>query len=573
MKKILFQYLSFLWKSKLKFILYIFILIVWAVLSNIQPYFYKLFIDRFSEGNLEAVYQVFKIVILVGISGLIIEQIGHIVGDWLLIPTMENIRLTVFKKIQDLDFTYHVNKSTGSLVSAVKRGQGSLWNLFYEIRNIIQLIIGFMVVIFFFSRLNLNFLYVILISGGLFATLGPWLIKKNMDARREFNKESDEMSGMVTDNLINFETVKMFAKEDWELNRLKKKFIPWKDKLWDFAWTYRYFGTTFGLITLGGVISSMYLGIRGVQNNRLSTGDFIMIIGFIQSFFNQMSNLIHRIRSIAKDKTDLEKYFGILKEQSFVEDPKNPIKIREVRGRIDFNNVSFSYPEGKEDALNNFTLNIKPGESIALVGESGAGKTTVTKLLLRCYDPLEGRVMLDGKDIRRFKKSDLRKHIGVVPQEPVLFNQSIEYNIGYGKKNVTHKEVVGAAKMALLHKFITSLPKGYETKVGERGIKLSGGQKQRMAIARMILSNPEIIIFDEATSQLDSESEKKIQQAFWKAAKNKTTLIIAHRLSTITKADRIIVMEEGEIIETGSHNELIKKKDSRYNQFWQLQTK
>lgn len=573
MKKIIFKYLDFLWEFKFRFILYLLIIILWGILSNIQPYFYKLFIDRFTEGNINAVYRVFKIVVLVGILGLAIEQIGHIVGDWLLIPAMENIRLTIFQKIQELDFIYHVNKSTGSLISAVKRGQGSLWNLFHEIRNITRVIIGFLVIIFFFSRLNLNFLYIILISGALFLTFGPFLIKKHMKARRAFNKEADEMSGMVTDNLINFETVKMFAKENWELNRLKNKFIPWKDKLWDYAWTYRYFGTIFGLITLSGVLSSMYLGIKGVQNNWLTTGDFIMIIGFIQSFFNQMSNLIHRIRSIAKDKTDLEKYFGILDEEPCVENPENPLKIREVRGRIDFNNVSFSYPEGKEDALNNFTLKIKPGESIALVGESGAGKTTVTKLLLRCYDPLEGRITLDGRDIRRFKKSDLRKHIGVVPQEPILFNHSIEYNIGYGMKNASHKDIVGAAKMALLHKFITSLPNGYQTKVGERGIKLSGGQKQRMAIARMILSNPEIIIFDEATSQLDSESEKKIQKAFWKAAKNKTTIIIAHRLSTITKADRIIVMEEGEIIETGSHQKLIADEDSRYNQFWKLQTK
>lgn len=573
MKKIILKYLSFLWNYKLRFIFYLLILIIWAILSNIQPYFYKLFIDRFSEGDINAVFRLFKIVALIGVLGIIVEQIGHILGDWLLIPAMEDIRLKIFKKIQDLDFVFHVNKSTGSLISAVKRGQGSLWNLFYEIRNITRLVIGFLVIIFFFSRLNLSFFYVLLISASLFIALGPFLIKKHMQARKEFNQESDQMSGIVTDNLINFETVKLFAKEDWELNRLKDKFIPWKEKLWNYAWTYRYFGTTLGLITLSGVLLSMYLGIKGVQNNRFTTGDFIMILGFIQSFFNQMSNLIHRIRNIAKDKTDLEKYFEILDLEPQVEDPKKPLKIGKVRGDIHFNKVFFSYPEGKEDALNNFTLNIKAGESIALVGKSGAGKTTVTKLLLRCYDPLEGRITLDGRDIKRFKKSELRKHIGVVPQEPILFNQSIEYNIGYGMENSTRKQVEGAAKTALLHKFIISLPNGYQSQVGERGIKLSGGQKQRLAIARMILSNPEIIIFDEATSQLDSDSEKKIQKAFWQASKNKTTIIIAHRLSTITKVDRIIVMEEGEIIETGTHSKLIKKKDSRYNQFWKLQTK
>ncbi len=268
----------------------------------------------------------------------------------------------------------------------------------------------------------------------------------------------------------------------------------------------------------------------------------------------------------------MEKYFEILDEEIRIKDPENPVKIEDVRGEIVFDNVSFSYPEGKEDALNNFDLRIKPGQSVALVGESGAGKTTVTKILLRCYDPDSGKVLVDGTDIRKYKKSDFRKHLGVVPQEPILFNQSIEYNIGYGMKNASEEDVKRAARMALLDKFIDSLPNKYETKVGERGIKLSGGQKQRMAIARMILSEPEIIIFDEATSQLDSESEEKIQKAFWKAAEGKTTIIIAHRLSTITQSDRILVMEEGEIIEEGTHKQLSQDKDSRYYKFWQLQT-
>lgn len=547
-------------------------MIVWSILSNVQPYFYKLFIDYFSKGDFQTTYRILKIFIAVSLADVVIGQASQVISDWLIIPTLEYTRLKVFKKIQNLDFAFHVNKSTGSLISAVKRGHGAFWNLFYETRSIFRVIIGFIVILFFFYRLELNFLYLLIGNAGMLFTVSYLVIKSHIKTRREFNIVDDKMSGIITDNLINFETVKFFAKESWEFNRLKEKFISWKEKLWDYAWTFRYFGFSFDFITYAGVIAAIFLGIKGIQQNKLSTGDFIMIIGFIQSFLEQMRNLLLRIRNIAKEKTDLEKYFQLLDEDTKVEDPDNPLEIKKVHGEIVFDNVSFSYPEGKEDALNNFDLKISPGESIALVGESGAGKTTVTKLLLRCYDPDQGRILLDGTDIRNFKKSDLRKHIGVVPQDPILFNQSIEYNIGYGMKNATDKDVKQAAKMALLNKFIESLPKKYETRVGERGIKLSGGQKQRMAIARMILSDPEIIIFDEATSQLDSESEEKIQKAFWKAAKNKTTLIIAHRLSTITRADRIIVMEAGKIVETGIHAELSNNKNSRYYKFWQLQT-
>jgi len=218
-------------------------------------------------------------------------------------------------------------------------------------------------------------------------------------------------------------------------------------------------------------------------------------------------------------------------------------------------------------------LNIKKGESVALVGRSGAGKTTVIKLLMRFYDPYKGKILIDGININKFTKSQLRNFMGIVPQEPILFNNTISYNIGYPNNNSSFKEIEAASKLAHIDSFIKSLPNGYNTLVGERGVKLSGGQKQRLAIARMIVSNPDIIIFDEATSQLDSESEKYIQDSFWKVSEGKTTIIIAHRLSTAMRADRIIVLDQGKIVEEGSHTTLLNKKDSLYKKFWNLQTK
>ena len=277
-----------------------------------------------------------------------------------------------------------------------------------------------------------------------------------------------------------------------------------------------------------------------------------------------------RLRELAKNYTDLEKFIAILDIYPEVKDPVSPKVLNNPHGDISFKNVSFAYYESKE-IMHNFNLNIKDGESVAFVGPSGAGKTTIIKLLLRFFDCLSGSISIDGVDIKDLKKTYLRKIIGMVPQEPVLFNDTILYNISYPNKNATLEDVRKAASAANLDNFIESLPKKYETKVGERGIKLSGGQKQRLAIARVFLANTPILIFDEATSQLDSISEKLIQNSLWKVAKSKTAIIIAHRLSTVMRADRIIVLDKGRIIEEGAHKDLINTKNGLYKQLWTMQ--
>jgi len=307
---------------------------------------------------------------------------------------------------------------------------------------------------------------------------------------------------------------------------------------------------------------------RGV----IQVSDFVMILGFVSAFYPRFFEFIYNFRNIAKNYTDIDNYFSIFDQEVQVKDPAAPKKLGQVDGEVEFKNVTFSYPEGKRGAVKNINLRIRAGQSIALVGSSGVGKTTLVKLLMRFYDVSSGQILIDDIDIKEMEKSYLRSLMGVVPQDPNMFNDTIAFNIGYGNPEATIKEIVAAAKMARLHDFIESLPKKYDTLVGERGVKLSGGQRQRLAIARMILSNPQIIIFDEATSQLDSESEKYIQEAFWKAAQGKTTIIIAHRLSTVVKADKIVVMESQKIKEIGSHKELYHKKDSLYRHFWDLQT-
>jgi ATP-binding cassette subfamily B protein len=364
----------------------------------------------------------------------------------------------------------------------------------------------------------------------------------------------------------------LFAKEGQELVRLGNKFRQWFRALWGYANSFRMIDLTIGVTGNVSLFLVMLVGLGQLSRAQISVGDYIMIFAFMMNFYPQFFELVYNFRNVAKHQTDINKYFSILNEETRVKDPQLPLKKTSVEGEIEFKGVDFGYPEGKEGAIKNLNLIIRQGQSIALVGHSGAGKTTLVKLLMRFYDPDKGQILIDGVDIKKFSKSGLRNLMGVVPQEPILFNNTIGYNIAYGAKRPSKQEIIASAKMANLDDFIKSLPKKYETQVGERGVKLSGGQKQRLAIARMILSDPDIIIFDEATSQLDSESEKKIQQAFWKAAENKTTIIIAHRLSTVARADKIAVMKDGRIVEIGSHRELLLKANSLYTKFWRLQT-
>ncbi|HEX8923225.1 MAG TPA: ATP-binding cassette domain-containing protein, partial [Patescibacteria group bacterium] len=300
--------------------------------------------------------------------------------------------------------------------------------------------------------------------------------------------------------------------------------------------------------------------------------DLVMIAGFITGFYWQFFNLFFRIRDIAKSLTDLEKYFGILENDTQVKDPEKPEIIKNPKGRIEFRDVGFVYPKNQEKILDGISLEIEEGQQVAFVGRSGAGKTTLTKLLLRFYDPSEGTILVDGKDIKKMRKSDLRSIIGIVPQEPIMFNNTIKFNLAYGRDEASMEEIRNAARSANILEFIEKLPNGWETQVGERGIKLSGGQKQRLAIARALLADPRILVFDEATSNLDSESEKKIQAALVEVSKARTVIIIAHRFSTIRQADKIVVLSNGSVAETGKHKELLEM-DGIYAKLWNLQAK
>jgi ABC-type multidrug transport system fused ATPase/permease subunit len=556
-------------------ILYIFFLVITvssSILSAIVPYFFKLFTDLIEERNYQTLIHTLILLIAVRVASLVTHSLAFWIGDNVIFRTVMEARKKIFKHVQDLDFAFHSEKSTGYLISAFKRGEGAMWSLYHVIHyRFLDISIGFMVMIYFFNQINSIISWVVIFSFFISLVVTRFLVGINIKMRRLHNEEDDKVSAIIVDNMVNFETVKLFSKEDFELRRLKKALVPWLYTAWRYVNTFRVIDISIGTLINICVFLILYISIGLSRTGQLGVGDFVLVLGFVSSFYPRLFDLVWGFREVGKNYADVERYFGLLNFKVKVKDPKSPKNLDKVAGEIDYDGVSFTYEGSKKQALRNVNLKIRQGQSVALVGRSGSGKTTLVKLLMRFYDLDSGRIRIDGVDISELSKSNLRSFIGVVPQEPVLFNNTIGYNICYGKEKVTKKEMVAAAKIANLHKFIVSLPKKYKTNVGERGIKLSGGQKQRLAIARMILSDPEIIVFDEATSQLDSENEKLIQSSLWKAAKNKTTIIIAHRLSTAMRADKIIVMERGEIVERGSHNEFLMKGDSLYKHFWDLQ--
>lgn len=571
MLKVLRTFYGFIIKSWPVFIGFLVMVFATNILFALDPYFFKLFVDEIPNLNYKSLINILLIFVGIKTLAVIIDTLTGILGDYIVIDAAKRARVKIFKKVQDLDFAFHTNKSTGSLISSFKRGDGAFWSFFHDIQyRMINVATNFMVMIFFFVNLDLGVTLIVTASLVLTIIASKFLIKNNVNKRKVFNDEDDKISGVITDNLINFETVKLFAKEKWEEKRLLTKFIPWTKAMWGYGNSFRWIDLTMGSIINVSIFTVLMFVISKAVKQEITVGDFVLITGFLTRFYPRLWEFLWGLRDLAKNYADIEKYFGLLDNEIEVKDPQKPILKNNVSGEIEFSNVSHSYKEGTKNALKDFSLHINKGESIAFVGRSGSGKTTITKLLMRFFDPEKGSIKIDGINIKNFKKSDLRNFFGVVPQDPILFNNTIGYNIEYGGNGMPLKE---ASKLANISEFIEKLPKKYETNVGERGIKLSGGQKQRLAIARMIMSKPNVIIFDEATSSLDSESEKLIQEAFWEYAKDKTTIIIAHRLSTIQKADRIVVMDKGKIVEIGKHKDLIKNNDGIYSKLSKLQNK
>lgn len=574
------RFYHFVWLHKKPFILSLIFIVLFSVFSNLFPVLLRDLINAAEAGDLGLVRNIFVYLTIIKILELIMQILSQSYGDFAAIQSARSAREEIFKHLHDLDFHYHANKSSGSLISAFKRGEGAFISLYVEVNTwALKVLLDFlfMSIILFSIYQKLLFLTLIIFFLNLFTMY--FTIRFNIRRRGEFNKQDDKVTAITVDNMIAFDTVKYFAREKYEQNRLHNVMDKWE-------WYFKYYVKTFRVIdiTSGGLISLgmlLAIGIAGWDfiEGKIELATFVLAVTYATLFYPSLKNLVFQFREVAKRYEDISSYLNILNEQPRVTDPdiideKLFKRLKTEKGiSISYQNVSFSYGDNRELVLDNLDLEIKPGESVAFVGISGAGKTTMTKLLLRFYDPVTGSIRLNGTDIKSLSKEQLRSLISIVPQETVLFNDTIGYNIKYSDQNATHEDVRKACKEANLLEFIEGLPQKFDTFVGERGIKLSGGQKQRLSIARAFLENAPIIVFDEATSNLDSQSEKLIQDSFWKVSKHKTTIIIAHRLSTIQKVDRIIVFDQGQIVEQGTHAQLAKKESGIYKYLWELQTK
>ncbi len=484
---------------------------------------------------------------------------------------VRQVSLEVFRHLHALSLRFHLERQTGGVSRDIERGSRSISSLIsYTLYSILPTLVEIGLVIgILFVNYDVGFVIITLISLTAYILYTIKLSNWRIDIRRAVNETDSAANTRAIDSLINYETVKYFNNEAWEARRYDEQLLHWEN-----AATRSQ--TTLAVLNLGqqaiialGVTAMMWRAAAGVVDGRMSIGDLVLVNAFLIQLYIPLNFLGVVYREIRQALTDIERMFNLLKENREIADAPDALALPPGPLRIEFAHVDFSY-DPERAILKDLNFTIAPGQTLAVVGHSGAGKSTLSRLLYRFYDVSSGAIRLNGHDLRQLTQSSLRAAIGIVPQDTVLFNDTIFYNINYGRPDASREEVLAAAKAAQLHDFIESLPQKYESRVGERGLKLSGGEKQRVAIARALLKDPPIMIFDEATSALDSATERAIQTQMEQAALGRTALIIAHRLSTVMNADEILVMAEGRIIERGKHAELLEQGGA-YARMWNLQ--
>jgi len=560
-----------------------------AKLANIgMPFVIKAIIDQLSTDNtvtIESINSSFNqnwlltpiaLVFLYGalrFSNVLFGEIRDTLFGRVTERAMRRIGHRVFKHLHRLDLDFHLNRKTGGLSRDIERGTSGINFLMrFMVFNIVPTLIEILMVIgILLTNYGISFAAVTVISIAAYIYFSVAVTEWRNGFLRAANKADSDSSSRAIDSLLNYETVKYYTNEDFEAKRYDTELAIWekakrKNRLSLFALN----GGQALIISLS-MTAMMYLATQGVLDNSMGIGDFVLINAFMMQLFIPLNFLGFVYREIKMSLINIEQMFNLLAIKPKVNDVNNSAELKITQGEIRFEHVSFSY-QSEREILKDINFNVRSGETIAVVGASGSGKSTLVKMLFRFYDPTDGNISIDQQDIKLVSQNSLRKAIGIVPQDTVLFNDTIFENIRYGRPKASEQEVKQAISMAHLDEFISQLPDGANTIVGERGLKLSGGEKQRVAIARTILKKPPILVFDEATSSLDSKSEQMILKAINEIAKETTSLIIAHRLSTIVNADKIIVLDKGKVVEQGSHEELLNKK-TYYFDLWMAQQK
>ena len=556
-------------------VLVAFALVGVAKVANVLvPILYKLVVDALSVAPNAVVIVPIAIVLGYGILRVIALATDEI-RDWIFAKVQERalrlVSVSVLKHLHSLSLRFHLDRQTGGLSRAIERGtEGIEFLVSYLVFHIAPIFLEIVLVsavlwtYFNFGFAAITFL-VIVLYGVYTAGATQWRMK----FRRAMNAQDREANALAIDSLLNFETVKYFGNEKHELDRFDEAKRDYVVAAIANQRALSLFNIGQSLILAVGVVVIMLMAAYGVASGRMTIGDFVMVNAYLLQLYGPLNMLGWVYRVLRQSFTDIEQMYALLAERSEIEDRPGAPALKPTQGRIAFHNVSFAYDE-RRPILSDVSFEIPAGKTVAVVGPTGGGKTTIARLLFRFYDPQSGAITIDGQDLREVTQDSLRRAIGVVPQDTVLFNDSIRYNIAYGDVEAEPAKIEDAARRAQLTDFIAKLPDGYLTRVGERGLKLSGGEKQRVAIARVLLKNPSILIFDEATSSLDSRTEHEIQANLRQISAHRTTLVIAHRLSTVVDADEILVLDDGCIVERGTHSALLTRGGT-YAAMWERQ--
>jgi ATP-binding cassette subfamily B protein len=482
------------------------------------------------------------------------------------------IALETFQHLHALSLRFHLARQTGGMTRDIERGVRGIESLIsYSLYSIVPTLIEVALVLSILAvKFDAWFAWITLAALSFYIFFTVRITEWRTHFRKEANEFDSAAHTKAIDSLLNYETVKYFGNEAYEANRYDESLERLRKARLKSQTSLSLLNTGQQLIIAAALVAMLWRATQGVVEGRMTLGDLVMINAFMIQLYIPLNFLGVLYREIKQSLTDLDKMFVLMDREREVADMPNATELNCENGALlKFESVSFAY-EPDRPILHNISFEIPSGKTVAVVGPSGSGKSTLARLMFRFYDVQQGRITINGQDIRQVTQHSVRKALGIVPQDTVLFNDTVAYNIGYGRTGSTQEEIETAAKAARIHDFIASTPKGYATSVGERGLKLSGGEKQRVAIARTLLKNPPILVFDEATSALDSANERAIQAELASAAQNKTTLVIAHRLSTVVDAHEILVMEAGHIIERGNHAHLLQL-NGRYAQMWALQ--
>jgi ATP-binding cassette subfamily B protein len=566
-----------MWKYKVSALVIFFSVVIASATGIITPLYFKNFFDVLSvatESKNESVPQLIRILFIIGIVefiGWIFWRISTFFSSFFQTSVMAELADMCFRYIHKHSFAYFNDNFVGALVKRVNRFIRAFEDIADRLTfDILQLIINISLILFVLFRKNILLASALTIWLFLFFVFNILFIKFKFKYDLKRNEADSKATGSLADTITNNVNVKLFGGYLREVKNYKI-IINEVKKLRQFTWTLsNIYEALQSILTIILEVGIFYLAIKLWKDNKITIGDFVLIQSYVMIVWQRSWDFGRIVRNIYENLAEAEEMTVVLSEPHSIKDTINAKNLKVVEGKIGFNKVDFFYHKTRS-ILERFNLSISAKEKVALVGPSGGGKSTIIKLLLRMYDVSAGSIVIDGQDISHVKMESLWKNVSMVPQDPILFHRSLLENIRYGKPDAPEEEVIRAAKLAHCHEFIKDLPEGYNTFVGERGVKLSGGERQRVAIARAILHNAPILILDEATSSLDSESEQLIQKALDVLIKGKTVIVVAHRLSTIMKMDRIIVIKEGKIVENGSHQELLKQDKGLYKKLWEVQ--